>query len=172
MEANLVAHGLGKAFQHSAMVIQHAESFSHLCLDAREPLGSFAFKLKVATLKLQVLTLKLDVISVSFRHPSQKRRLVLNQRGHRFVKATAVRNSTERFLNRMVIVGKRRPWRQWEVQRTDRFGEHNPESVPLRARSLPRNNSAIDAGISSWKGLLFLTQFFTLRKAGFALNPR
>jgi hypothetical protein len=76
LEANLVAHGLGKAFQHSAMVIQHAENFSHLCLDAREPLGSFAFKLKVATLKLQVLTLKLDVSSVSFRHPSQKRRLV------------------------------------------------------------------------------------------------
>jgi hypothetical protein len=75
LEANLVAHGLGKAFQHSAMVIQHAEKFSHLCLDAREPLGSFAFKLKVATLKLQVLTLKLDVSSVSFRHPSQKRRL-------------------------------------------------------------------------------------------------
>jgi hypothetical protein len=42
LEANLVAHGLGKAFQHSAMVIQHAENFSHLCLDAREPLGSFA----------------------------------------------------------------------------------------------------------------------------------
>ena len=53
LEANLVAHGLGKAFQHSAMVIQHAENFSHLRLDAREPLGSFAFKLKVATLKLQ-----------------------------------------------------------------------------------------------------------------------
>ncbi len=61
------------------MLIQDANNLSHLCFDAREPLGCLAFKFQVATLKLQVRP-------VGFRLATKKRGLVLKQRCQRLFK--------------------------------------------------------------------------------------
>src|SRR5262249_19188102 len=75
-----------QAFEQPTMLGKDADNLSHLCFDPREPLGCLAFKLQVATFKLQVATFKLQVGPVGFRHATEERRLVLNQRCHRFFK--------------------------------------------------------------------------------------
>lgn len=71
-EADAITNRIGQAFENPAMLVQDPDNLGHLRINARDGFSRVAFEP--------------SMFAIDFSHLSDKRRLILNEHRHRFVK--------------------------------------------------------------------------------------